>query len=166
MDKIGSADGAGFIRYQKEKKTEKKSRADGVSFKDIFSSGSDYEISELFSILDKDVSFEQLIDDLHSAGDELLSKPVTEKIKNYREAVRRFIAYVVKNAYTVEKESDVKIDRKKAPPFNKREIIREKILVIDEKVEKLAAAFIQGQKKQLLILKLEEIEGLLIDLKR
>jgi uncharacterized protein YaaR (DUF327 family) len=100
-----------------------------------------------------------LLDGIHQAGEALSAKPVMDTIKSYKEAVRAFLHYVVENGYTAEE---------RVSGFN---ILKRKkftlIQVVDRKLEQLAAGILSGQRSQLEILaRVEEINGLLIDLTR
>ena len=112
-----------------------------------------------------------LMDDVRSAGDILHSRPFPEEIIRYKQAVRNFINYVVKNAYTLEHEKGIPKFLK--PGFTGQRGTDEamsqkrytKISVIDKKLEDLAAMLLSNQARQLeLTSRLEEIRGLLIDL--
>jgi len=160
MEKIDSATGRHNLRSNREKKVGKKQE----SFLGFFNAAEAPEsISSDFSFsyaIDENVSLETLLDDVHSIGEKLIEKPFISNIKEYKQAVRRFLAYVINNAYSAES----KIERRTLKRDEKKWI---NIKVVDEKLEKLALYIIQNQKGQLTILKkIEEIEGILIDLMR
>ncbi len=120
----------------------------------------------LSSVYDENISLETLLDDVHSSGEKLVEKPFISNVKEYKQAVRRFLAYVVKNTFSAETEIEKKKYIKNGLPF-----VDEKkwtnIKIVDEKLEKLALYIIQNQRGQLTILKkIEEIEGILVDLMR
>ncbi len=100
-----------------------------------------------------------LLDDVHAAGEELKSKTVPDTIIGYKKAVRRFLRYVVENSFDVEERvSGINIMKRKKFTL---------IQVIDQKLERLAAGILEGQRGQLnLLAKLDEIAGLLVDLTR
>jgi len=102
-------------------------------------------------------ALQYLLDQVHTAGEELKEKPFHDQILRYKEAVRNFIKYVVDNTYSVEeKMSGTNILKRK-----KFTIIQ----VIDKKLDQLAAGILAGQANQIQILsKLDEIKGLLINL--
>lgn len=102
-------------------------------------------------------ALQYLLDQVHTAGEELKEKPFQEQILHYKEAVRNFIKYVVDNTYAVEEKiSGTNILKRK-----KFTIIQ----VIDKKLDQLAAGILAGQASQIQILsKLDEIKGLLINL--
>lgn len=101
----------------------------------------------------------ELLDDVHQSGEELKSKPTPDNIKRYKGAVRSFLHYIVENGYTAEERvSGTNILKRKKFVL---------VQVIDRKLEQLAAGILAGQRAQLEILaKVEEINGLLIDLIR
>jgi uncharacterized protein YaaR (DUF327 family) len=102
-------------------------------------------------------ALQKLLDDVHSAGDALKARPLAEEIKQYKHAVRDFLHYVVKNGFdTKEQASGVNIMKRKVHTI---------IQVVDQKLEQLASAVLSGQRSQLdLLARLEEINGLLVDL--
>jgi uncharacterized protein len=101
----------------------------------------------------------ELLDSVHSFGDALRKDPNTENIKAYKKAVRNFVHYVVENAYGLTEQT------------SGRNILKKKkyttVIVVDEKLERLAADLMSSQRDRLDILKrLDEIHGLLVDLLR
>ena len=98
-----------------------------------------------------------LLDEIHSAGDDLKNRPLPEEIKRYKKAVKNFLRYVVKYGYTTEKQvSGANLLKRKNFTL---------VQVVDTKLEQLAACILAGQTAQLDILhRLEEITGLLVDL--
>jgi uncharacterized protein YaaR (DUF327 family) len=104
-------------------------------------------------------SFHELMDEVHSTGDALFKRPFPPEIKAYKEAVRNFVHYVVENSFDTEEQmSGTNVLKRKKFTL---------VQVIDKKLEEMAAAILRGQLNQLAILdKLDEIKGLLIDLKQ
>jgi len=98
-----------------------------------------------------------LLDEVHSAGDCLRDNQSTEHILAYKKAVTQFVRYVIDRSYAlVETTSGVNILKRKK--FLQVE-------VIDKKLEQLAAGVLSGQRNQMTLLaRIEEINGLLIDL--
>ncbi|HNY18153.1 MAG TPA: DUF327 family protein [Treponemataceae bacterium] len=98
-----------------------------------------------------------LLDEVHSSGDLLKEKPLPDNIVAYKNAVRSFVRYVVDRAYTVtESTSGGNVLKRKK--FTQ-------VQVIDQKLEQLAAGILSNQRPQLgLLEKIEEINGLLVDL--
>ncbi|MCL2481212.1 MAG: YaaR family protein [Spirochaetaceae bacterium] len=169
MERIDSATGSPNLRNNRDKKIGKKSG----SFLGFFNATQASEnVSEtdfsfyLSNAVDENATKESLLDDVHSIGEKLVEKPFASNIKEYRQAVKRFIAYVVKNAYSMETETGEKRYIKNGNPSVKQ-FLWTNIKVVDEKLEKLAISILQNQKGQLTILKrIEEIEGILVDLMR
>ncbi|PKL24987.1 MAG: DUF327 domain-containing protein [Spirochaetae bacterium HGW-Spirochaetae-3] len=100
-----------------------------------------------------------LLDSVHAAGEDLKRDPDAEHVKAYKRAVRDFVHYVVERAYdVVEKSSGGNILKRKK--FTT-------VVVIDERLERLAAEVLSAQRDKLDILRrLDEIHGLLVDLLR
>jgi len=100
----------------------------------------------------------ELMDEVHSAGSDLIERPFSDEILRYKRAVRNFVHYVVENSYEVEKFQTKRRELRKLKPHIQ-------IQVIDRKLEELAAAILSGQATQLkLVSKIDEIKGLLVDL--
>ncbi|MDR0561838.1 MAG: DUF327 family protein [Spirochaetaceae bacterium] len=98
-----------------------------------------------------------MLDEIHSAGDDLKNRPLPDEIKRYKEAVKRFLRYVVRYGYTAAKQ------------VSGKNLLKRKnftiVQVVDAKLEQLAAGIMAGQTAQLEILRrLEEITGILVDL--
>jgi uncharacterized protein YaaR (DUF327 family) len=114
---------------------------------------------------------QRLLDDVHSTGDILKNHPFPEEIKQYKQAVRSFIQYVIENGYAVEKQTGIPNYLK--PGFKgqrggaaaKGRTAFHLIQVVDRKLEQLAAGILAGQTSQLeLLARINEIAGLLVDL--
>jgi uncharacterized protein YaaR (DUF327 family) len=112
-----------------------------------------------------------LLDNVHSTGDALKNHPFPEEIKQYKQAVRDFIHYVVENGYALEKQ--IGIPNYLKPGFKgqrggamaKGRTGFHLIQVVDRKLEQLAAGILAGQTSQLeLLARINEIAGLLVDL--
>jgi len=129
------------------------------------------ELGSLHNLPVSEDSVNLLMDDVRSAGDALYNRPLPDEIIRYKQAVRNFINYVVKNAYALDHEKGIPKFLK--PGFTGERGTEEamsqkrytKISVIDKKLEDLAAMLLSSQARQLeLTSRLEEIRGLLIDL--
>ncbi|MDR2101659.1 MAG: YaaR family protein [Treponema sp.] len=114
---------------------------------------------------------QELLDEVHIAGDNLKNRPFPEEIMAYKKAVRNFLHHVVEYGYCVEHQEGTPNYLKAGykghfgdPDFIKRkDHIR--IRVVDHKLEELAAGILSGQITQLkLLARIEEIAGILIDL--
>lgn len=109
-------------------------------------------------------AIETLLDSVYSSGSILSKKQTMEEVQNYKRAVKNFVNFVVKNCYEVES-----FQTSKATALAKRKRPKQFYLieVIDKKLDKLATEVLINQRNQLAFLaKIEEINGLLIDLKR
>ena len=104
---------------------------------------------------------EDLVDDVHSAGDDLADTQSTEAIAKYRRAVQRLLRFVVRRAYVTE--------RHRSRPSVTRGTQKEYTLIrtIDGKLEELTGELLRGQLQGIDVLKrVEEIRGLVVDLVR
>jgi uncharacterized protein YaaR (DUF327 family) len=116
-------------------------------------------------------ALQELLDDVHSAGDALRLRPLGDEIKRYKQAVRHFMRYVVENGYGVERHEGVpnyvkpRYKGHAGDPNRMERTIYTRILVVDQKLEQLAAGILSGQIAQVeLLSRLDEITGLLVDL--
>ena len=148
------------ISYSGQQAELKKSQKPAKSKPLFFSFLEKAEETELSPIEDLPVSEEtiqKLLDDIHSAGDDLKNHPLPAEILKYKGAVKNFLRFVVKNSYDIEKQYiGVGLRKRKEKTL---------VQVIDKKLDQLAANILAGQASQLEILaRLEEITGILIDL--
>ncbi|MCL2878654.1 MAG: YaaR family protein [Treponema sp.] len=157
----------------KSRRNKPAQRTGGKTFSRIFDEFRVITGDELGPVRDLPVSEETatlLMDEVHSAGSALRDKPCPDEIIRYKQAVRNFMHYVVKNSFTVENEKGLPRFMRPAAvnqPGTARDDAKTyiKINVIDAKLENFAAGILTGQISQLkLIAGLEEINGLLIDL--
>jgi len=164
LSRINSTLGAGV----KKKKESGKSTADKtgktkfgkiIEKKSVEINNENITALRDFIPLDGSESLEELLDDVHSKGDELKRDPVLGPLKEYKNAVRRFLKYILDNSIEAEEVMGVR---------NPKTLKQKKYLlvkVVDEKLEKLAVHVLRGQSEQLDILKrIEEIQGLLVDI--
>jgi uncharacterized protein YaaR (DUF327 family) len=131
-----------------------------VKFTDLLETREAEKAEELGALQDfppSDEALQKLLDDVHSAGDALKERPMEEEIKRYKQAVRGFLHYVVQNGFEAKQQvSGVNIMKRK---------VHTVVQVVDAKLEQLASAVLSGQSSQLdLLARLEEINGLLVDL--
>ncbi|MDR2517169.1 MAG: DUF327 family protein [Spirochaetaceae bacterium] len=104
-----------------------------------------------------EAALNELLDAVHSTGDELKNHPLPDNIKRYKQAVRNFLHYVVENGYTVEEQTS------RAGLLKRKKYTL--VQVADRKLEELAVAILAGQAGQLDILaRVEEINGLLVNM--
>lgn len=158
--------GDGFFSYrrnvQNDSKSGKRTRKTGKRRSFLFELGNPTEVSEVESIdrtpEESDAEVAELLDSVFEAGDKLKGYTDLGSLRAYKDAVRRFISVVVKRGIDVEQQqSGASVVKRK-----RYSLIR----VIDEKLERLAAAMISNQRKQMeLLAKIDEINGLIVDLK-
>jgi len=163
-----------YSRVKEEKKPGNIRKGEKTSFSTLFDDLKGKTADELgplqkFPVSDDTVS--SLMDSVRDAGDVLINRPLPEEILRYKQAVRNFINYVVQNNYSLEHQAGIPNYLKPGfkgergtdeANYKKRHTV---ILVIDKKLEDLAAMLLSGQSRQMeLVSRLEEIRGLLVDL--
>jgi uncharacterized protein len=100
---------------------------------------------------------EELLDEVHEAGDKLKENPNVELVQAYKKAVRDFVHYVVERSFAVEQKTSGRSILKRNVYF--------RVSVIDKSLEKLAAEILRNQRDNLEILRrVDEINGMLVDL--
>ena len=100
---------------------------------------------------------EAQIDRIHELGQGLLKMQTLDQVRAYKAAVRGLVDHYVKHGLVAEEL----VSNRSVMNQKKYTIVK----VIDEKLEKLITGILQSQVKQLDILsRLEEIQGLLVDL--
>jgi len=164
---------AAYTQAKDEKKT-KTSRAGRTDFSRLFDDLRGRTADEIGPLRDLPVSEDtvnKLMDDVRNSGDILRSRPFPEEIMRYKQAVRNFMNYVVKNAYALEHEEGIPnflrpgFKGRRGTPEAMQGKMYTKIQVIDRKLEDLAAMLLTSQNQQMqLVSRLEEIRGLLVDL--
>jgi uncharacterized protein YaaR (DUF327 family) len=114
---------------------------------------------------------QELLDDVHIAGDNLKNRPFPEEILAYKRAVRNFLHHVVEYGYAVEQREGIPnyqkpgYKRNYEDPDRKKRSLYTQVRVVDQKLEQLAAGILSGQINQMeLLARVEEITGILIDL--
>lgn len=112
---------------------------------------------DLDGIPDISAPAERLYDAVHEAGQRLLQERTYTAAQQYRETVRRFLRKVVPEANSVTVHE------------SQRDILSRKryylLTTINRSVDRLIHGLLQAQTEQLEILRrLEEIEGMLVDL--
>ena len=160
MEKIDPFDRTVFRDFKKDKKKIEKRSTPEVSFLGLVEEAEGKEFSgsvSLSEVLEDNSVLEELLDGIHEEGDKLKSDPSLDNIKAYKDAVRKFIALVIKKGYYLEENiSGINILKRKKLTL---------IKILDQKLEKLAAGILSNQKDQMdLLRRLEEINGLLVDL--
>ena len=164
MDRIGSLDpGGSYKKSEKNKGKVRKNESSPSVFKSIVESETlTANAVKGIEAFDEDSDLEDLLDDVHQQGEKLVQMPSLSAVEAYKKSVRNFIHYVLKQAVRVESIEGAKFNRFKPSNKQKRYTL---ISVIDDKLDKLAAGILMNQGKQLdLLAKVEEINGLLVDL--
>lgn len=159
--------GDGFFSYrreiQDESKSGKRTRKTGKSRSFFSELGAATESTEIESIdrtpEESDAEAAELLDSVFEAGDRLKRQTDVESLKAYKDAVRKFLSVVVTRGIDVQqRQSGANLLKQKRYAL---------IRVIDEKLERLASAMISNQRNQLdLLARVDEINGLIVDLKR
>jgi uncharacterized protein YaaR (DUF327 family) len=104
--------------------------------------------------LPREEALELLLDDVHQCGTALKNRPFPDEITRYKKSVRAFMRYVVDNTFDVETH----VNRLKQSK-------RVQIVIIDAKLERMAAEVLNGQLHALTLLgRVDEIKGMLVDL--
>ncbi|MEL3905841.1 MAG: DUF327 family protein [Treponema sp.] len=153
---------------QKKIAQSEKDKTKLSKFKDILRSvlpesrsASERDILELLHTMPQEEAVSFLQDAVRSAGDTLRNRQNPETILAYKQAVKNFIGYVAREAYTVTTKTHLRRD--KMNHLQPRSFTQ--IIIINEKLDKFAGELLYDQKSQLFILeRLEEIYGLIIDL--
>jgi len=163
-----------YAQARDEKKTKDAGRTGKAEFSKLFDEIRNSATGELGPPADLpvcDEALDFLMDEVRSAGDSLQSKPFPDEIIRYKQAVRNFVNYVVKNGFDLSQETGIPKFLKgnyKGPrgtPEAMKQLSYSKIQVIDERLETLAAMLLSSQRHQIEIAaRLEEITGLLVDL--
>ena len=165
---------AAFSQVKDDKKSKGIKRSGKTEFSRMFDEirgKADGALDALENLPVSEETLNILMDEVCSAGDTLRDRPLPDEIKKYKQAVRNFMNYVVKNCYSVEHEDGIRNFLKpgfkgprgtpKSQAYNKYY----KIEVIDKKLEDMAAMLMTRQMPQLeIVSRLEEIKGLLVDL--
>jgi uncharacterized protein YaaR (DUF327 family) len=159
MARIDSLGEAYQYPLPEKKKTGKKEKTRHTSFSRLVESAAEGGETgmESLSAGGQRGNLEELLDGVFSAGDVLKKTLTLEAIKEYRQRVKAFIAFVVDHGIAVEETtSGTNIMKRKRFTM---------IKVIDEKLEALTASVLAAQKEQIAILaQIDEINGLLVNL--
>jgi len=148
----------------KKARTKKTSRA---GFSDILEHSflEAAELGPMNELPPSEAALQTLLDNVRSAGDDLRKRPLQEEILLYKQAIRDFINYVVKNGYEL---VELQGNKKKVVIGGKTEwraAIYRQIKVVDQKLDRLAADILTKHINELdLVSKAEEIRGLLVDM--
>ena len=165
---------AAYAQVKDEKKSKGVRKGEKTEFSRLFDNlrgKTADELGPLHELPASEEAVNALMDEVRDAGDVLKARPLPDEIMRYKQAVRKFINYVVENVYS--KDYDTGIPAYLKPGFKGirgTDESREskhyvKLAVIDKKLEDLAAMLFSSQSRQMeLVSRLEEIKGLLVDL--
>jgi len=148
------------------RKKEKASSAKHTSFSSILQKNTEEQELSAAGLppeiagLSEEESVVFLKDAVDKAGDDLTDSMTPESFAKYRTAISQFMRYVEKKSFD--------IDIHKRPGFNRKGKPRDpavQILVINKKLDMLASDLLYNHSDKLkLLAKLDEINGLLVDL--
>jgi len=120
------------------------------------------DLGPLPSINPSEEAMQNLLDAVLDSGDNLKRRPMQQEMLEFKKSVRNFLYYVVENNYEVRQSQGIK----KNSRWDSKAIIYSQIRIIDQKLEELTAGVLLKQINNLdLNTRLEEITGLLVDLK-
>jgi len=158
MDKIDTfTNQLAFFKSSKKKKDEKIKPGSGKFSKTVESIFKNQTAGdEETSVPD---NLEAMLDDICTIGEQLKRNPTFDNIKSYKKSIKNFMQYVIANMVNTEEHlSGANIRKRKRFTL---------INIIDEKLESLMIEILKNQSQQLNILsKIDEINGLLVDLTR
>jgi len=159
MARIDSLGESSSWLVPEKKKAGKKDKAQRRTFSELVESAAEGEraAEEDSSPSDAQRGIQELLDGVFDSGDALKRAPTMDTIREYRQRVKDFVKYVVRNSVHVEETaSGANILKRKRFTL---------IRVIDEKLDALAASVLSGQKEQIAILaQIDQINGMLVDL--
>ena len=150
------------------KKTRAKSEGKGVYrslFSEMLEKSAAADLGPLKEFAPSEEAMTELMDEVHSAGSDLIERPFHDEILRYKKAVRNFVHYVVENGFEVQTIPGMKKKTLVRGEARWKDVVYYQVQVVDRKLEELAAAILSGQTTQLeRVSKLDEITGLLVDL--
>jgi len=159
MERIKPGGENRFRQFKKTKGQEKSAESQELHRVSSFSQVVEEHALEGLQPRDIDAPIEELLDSLHSRGEQLKENPTMESIKEYKKAVSDFLQYIVKNAFQAER-----IEGSRFHPL-KKQYGYTLIQVINKKLDSLATGILQSQYSQLDILRrVDEINGMIVDL--
>lgn len=164
MEKIGFPSSAAFHLNPDKKGKRKKEGKKAVkvqSFGSLLQAESEETASSIKETGEAEVNHEKLeeiLDALYEIGEKLKIEQTIANLKKYRQSIKHFFNYVVKNG--IEAETIAGIRNPRTMEQKQYTLIK----VVDSKLEKLAAYILSSQKDQIEILRgVDEIYGLLVD---
>ncbi len=158
MEPIDPFAPAGFLQNSRDKKKVDRKAARKLAFSSVFTAAKrDASPGTSLGDLAEENGLEYLLDRVHESGQKVKDNATLALVQDYKEAVRGFVAYVVRHALRIEEtESGASVLKRKRFTLLK---------VIDRRLEKFAADILSGQREQLDIARrVDEINGLLVDL--
>jgi len=164
VEKIGFPSSAAFhLNPEKKGKRKKDDKKAGKvkSFGSILADSQESVAGTVStgSSINEHEKLEEILDDLYQIGESLKSEQTLANLKKYRESIKHFFNYVVKNG--IEAETVAGIRNPRTMEQKQYTLVR----VVDTKLEKLAAHILSSQKNQIEILRgVDEIYGLLVNL--
>ena len=177
MPELDSLNAAYFLAGQSEQARElAKRRKNAVpqTKKGLFSSllentqaePQGLEIPAEFAKLSLEEAVVKLKDALDLAGDALKESPTAERFIAYKKTVKNFVSYVINKNYAVEKNTFA-VRSKEHGVLSKKEKQLVLVKAVDEKLDQLAQEVLAVHADKLsLLAKIEEINGIVIDLLR
>ena len=165
MDKLGIV-GSAMVPHPEKRSGKKveKEKSRGISFKSRLEKNSDeveFSAGGVADGLSGTETTEELLDEVYQLGELLKKDPSFSALKKYKNSVKRFYKYVVSHSLEADRVNG---------RLNPRTMSRKQytlIAIVDEKLERLGACVLKNQKDQLDILKkVDEVYGILVDLKR
>jgi uncharacterized protein YaaR (DUF327 family) len=117
--------------------------------------------------LDDTAAIVVLKDRLDESGERLKERGATEDFAAYKTAVQHFVKFVVTKNFAVDSETVSRMKRNSAGVMEKKAHVYMRIQVIDKKLDQLAAeVLVNHQDKISLLAKINEINGLVVNLLR
>lgn len=137
----------------------------GKSFFSLVNSGRDIEepvhgisFSEPGEI---PASVDEVLNEVLTQGSVLIANPTYSNVQKYREKIGRFLAFISRTCYSVEKHELSRFQAIKRRGRPELTVIK----IINMKLDRLAADVLMEQRRQIDILEqVHEINGLLVDL--
>lgn len=115
--------------------------------------------ADAFDLANKNQSEQELYEmlkDIEKLGGRLSKTKTLEDAKLYRNKIKQYLSYIVKNTYVLKRDNS---------PFSFG--IHTRVEVINNKLDELTKELLEGQKGAIDIAdRIEEIKGLLIDIKQ
>lgn len=154
------------LETKKNKKEEESKKTKGLNhkFSNLLHKAQEIPITD--SILPMEVAtmeFEEavafLMDEVTMSGEKLKNSPLPDIYADYKQKITQFLHFVVENSYDVKSQTGIRNPRTK---IKRKYTI---VSVVNEKLDQLAKDILYLQSSQIsLLAKIEEINGILVDL--